>query len=109
LEKLNFFPAFTTLTRRSSRSVLATSVDGREHYNPSEFSSQPRLVYDFVRCEEAIVADDEKLANHRERKQQQALYQQVAAAFVCSLERREEIKEIKVCHHLPEIGKACFV
>ena len=45
------------------------------------------------------------MSSYREHKQQQTLYQQVAAAFVVSLESNEEAKEIKTCHMLPEIGK----
>ena len=70
----------------------------------AEADRQGRLVYDFVRCEEATLAEDERLSSYREHKQQQTLYQQVAAAFVVSLESREEAKEIKTCHLLPEIG-----
>ncbi|XP_076812637.1 uncharacterized protein LOC143459383 isoform X2 [Clavelina lepadiformis] len=87
-------------TMRSGRLSLPAGGSARD----AESYSQSRLVYDFVRCEETTLAEDERLANHRERKQQQALYQQIAAAFVSSLEAREDTKYIRKCHLLPEIG-----
>lgn len=73
----------------------------------AESETQGRLVYDFVRCEEAALAEDERLRGYREQKQQQSLYQQVAAAYVSSLESNEAAKHIKTCRFLPEIGN-CF-
>ena len=81
------------------------SVPSASVSREAESERQSRLVYDFVRCEESALAEDERLSNYREHKHQQSLYQQVAAAFVVALESREEAKAIKTCHLLPEIGE----
>ena len=81
------------------------SVPSASVSREAESERQSRLVYDFVRCEESALAEDERLSNYREHKHQQNLYQQVAAAFVVALESREEAKAIKTCHLLPEIGE----
>ena len=81
------------------------SVSSSNGSRDAENENQGRLVYDFVRCEEAALAEDERLRGYREHKQQQTLYQQVAAAYVSSLESHESAKHIKTCHFLPEIGK----
>nr|CAB3226165.1 bromodomain-containing protein 3 [Phallusia mammillata] len=101
-----FATKLENFTSENSRSTKGNGLSNgnSDYFNANDFDNQPHLVYDFVRCEEAVMAEDEKQASYRERKQQQALYQQVAAVFVNGLETPENLNTIKTCSVLPEIG-----
>nr|XP_039258148.1 uncharacterized protein KIAA2026-like [Styela clava] len=63
-----------------------------------------KLVYDFVKCEETVLGEDDKKSSYRERRQQELLYQRIAAAWINTIDGHEDAKLIRTSHLLPEIG-----